>query len=303
MSEKRPLDWSLVQSFLAVAETGSLSGAATALGQSQPTLGRHIRALEATLKLELFERHRRGLRLTAAGQTIRPAAEQMREAVHLLSMTAESQSQQLNGTVRIASSVFAAHHVLPAVLEDLRIAEPGISLVVQPSDESENLTFRDADIAVRMYRPRQQDLVARHLGDVRMGIFASQSYAARHPLPKMTDDLLAHDLVGYDRSPLIIDAMRNLGIHVTPDDFAVRCDNQSAYWELVRAGAGIGFTQAHVGRADPLTIEIHPIDMELPTLPLWLTAHETVRHIPRVDRIWMLLANALSEFLKDIDKG
>ncbi|MEL7167003.1 MAG: LysR family transcriptional regulator [Pseudomonadota bacterium] len=303
MPKPHPLNWSLVQSFLAVAETGSLSGAATALGQSQPTLGRHMRALEDALGLDLFERHRRGLRLTAAGQQLRPAAEQMRDAVHRLSTLADTQSQQLAGTVRIACSVFAAHHVLPAILEEVRIAEPGIALVMQPSDESENLTFREADIAVRMFRPRQQDLVTRYLGDVRLGIFASKSYAARHPLPHKTDELLAHDLVGYDRSSLIVDTMRALGIDVTPDDFAVRCDNQSAYWELVRAGAGIGFTQAHVGRADPGMVEIHPVDMELPTLPIWLTAHETVRHIPRVDRVWTLLVAALNRFLAQIDAG
>jgi len=300
MPQQNSLDWALVQSFLAVADTGSLSRAAETLGQSQPTLGRHIRALEDALGLELFERHHRGLRLTAAGRQIQPAAEQMRKAVHHLSTEADAQSQRLEGIVRIASSVFAAHHVLPGALVDLRIAEPGISLVLQASDESENLTFREADIAVRMYRPRQLDLVARHLGNVRMGIFASKSYASRHALPKTNDDLLDHDLVGYDQSPLIIDAMREIGINIAANDFAVRCDNQSAYWELVRAGAGIGFTQAHVGRADPNMVEIHPVDMEMPTLPIWLTANENVRHIPRVDRIWTLLAEALSRFLKDI---
>ncbi|MEM9850453.1 MAG: LysR family transcriptional regulator, partial [Pseudomonadota bacterium] len=294
-------DWSLVQSFLAVAETGSLSKAATGLGQSQPTLGRHIRALEDSLGLQLFDRHRRGLRLTAAGLQLLPGAEAMRADAHRLSLAAETQSNQLSGTVRIACSIFAAHHVLPPVLAPVRLAAPGIALVVQPSDESENLTFREADIALRMYRPRQLDLVARHLGVVRMGVFAAQSYAARHPLPQTVAELLTHNMVGYDRSTLIIDAMSALGIEVTADNFAVRCDNQSAYWELVRAGLGIGFTQAHVGRADPEMVEIAPLDMDLPSLPIWLTSQEAVRHIPRVDRIWTLLSETLGAKLDHIN--
>ncbi len=291
------LDWSLVQSFLAVAETGSLSGAAAALGQSQPTLGRHIKTLEDQLSVTLFQRHPKGLSLTDTGNSILPAAIAMRAAMTQIANTAEIDAGDLSGTVRIACSVFAAHHVLPVVLAKIREHEPAISLVLQPSDDSENLTFRDADIAVRMYRPKQLDLITRHIAEIEMGVFAAHSYIQRKGRPENLQGMFDHDVVGYDTSPLMIDAMKSMGHTIAPDAFVVRTDNQSAYWELVRAGCGIGFTQAHLGRADP-HIEELDIGIDIPSLPVWLTTHDTVRRIPRVARVWDLLAREIPRALQ-----
>jgi DNA-binding transcriptional LysR family regulator len=77
-----------------------------------------------------------------------------------------------------------------------------------------------------------------------------------------------------------------------PHPFPVRCDNQTAYWELVRAGCGIGFSQRMVGRADPLVEEID-LGLDLPPLPVWLAAHEAVRHSPRIRRVWDMLEAGL----------
>lgn len=290
-------DWSLVQSFLSVAETGSLSAAAQALGHSQPTLGRHIRTLEEALAVELFTRHPRGLTLTEAGARLLPEARAMRQAMTALTTAAEAQSGQIAGTVRIACSVFMAHHMLPPILADLRQAEPDIQLVISASDDSENLLYREADIAIRMYRPRQLDLIARHLGDIEMGCFAARRYLDRAGLPQTAGDLMQHDLIGFDRSTLILDQMRALGFTATESDFALRCDTHTAYWAFIRAGCGIGFTQTLVGRADPAVEEL-PLGLDIPTLPVWLAAQADVRHIPRVDRIWTALAEALSARLQ-----
>jgi len=290
------LDWTLIQSFLAVADSGSLSRAAEALGQSQPTLGRHIRALEATLGVDLFVRQARGLSLTATGTDLLPDAIEMRAALTRMATRAERDVGDATGTVRIACSVFAAHHVLPPVIAEIRQRAPGIALVLRPSDDSDNLTFREADIAVRMYRPRQLDLIAKHVSEIEMGCFAAKSYLQRKGRPLKVDDLFDHDLVGYDTSPLMLRAIAELGYALTEDDFAVRTDNQTAYWELVRAGCGVGFSQAHLGRADPLVEELH-LNIDIPTLPVWLAAHEMVRHIPRVARVWDLLSDAIPRHL------
>ena len=292
-------DWSHVQSFLAVAETGSLSAAATKLGQSQPTIGRHVKALEDELGVELFHRHARGLSLTDVGADIRPAAEAMRASMATIALKAEAQSDTSEGTVRIASSDFVAHHVLPKMLSEIRAEYPGIQLVVIPSDNTENLLFREADIAIRMYRPDQLELVTRHVADIELGTFAARSYLDRHGRPKTAADLLDYDMVGYDQSTLITDTMHALGWPAGPDTFVVRCDHHPVYWEMVRAGCGIGFTQAKVGRADPLVEELE-LDLEIPPLPIWLTAHQTVRKAPRVDAIWQALDARLSaEFAQD----
>ncbi len=297
-------DWSLVQSFLAVADTGSLSGAAQKLGQSQPTIGRHIKALEAHLGIELFQRHARGLTLTAIGADMVPSAREMQRAMAALALTAEARAGSLKGTVRIACSLFFAHHVLPPIIADLRRSAPEISLVVQPSDDSENLLFREADIAIRMYRPTQLELVTQHVADVRMGVFAAKTYLARRGKPTSAEELWTHDLVGYDASRLILDQMAAMGWSAEAEDFAVRCDNHPAYWELICAGCGVGFTQLRVGRADPRVQEL-TLGIDIPSLPVWLTASPSVRKTPRVDRVWQHLRDHLSAAFQpgDIDAG
>ena len=285
-------DWSLVQSFLAVAETGSLSAAARQLGRSQPTLGRQIQTFEKRLNAQLFERHARGLKLSSTGQDLLPMARDMRVAMETMSLTAAGQVQAIEGTVRITASVFASHYVLPPILAHIRSQEPSISIVLVPSDTAENLLFREADIAVRMYRPTQMDIVTRHITSIDMGIFAAHSYLAQAGRPSTVDALLDHDLVGFETNDLIVRTMRGLGWAIGHEDFAVRTDNQSAYWELVRAGCGIGFTQRAVGIVDPLVEELK-FDVEIPPLDVWLAAHQAMRQTPRIRRVWDMLAEGL----------
>ncbi|MGR3760929.1 LysR family transcriptional regulator [Roseobacteraceae bacterium NS-SX3] len=290
-------DWSLIQSFLAVAETGSLSAAARRLSRSQPTLGRHIRALEADLGASLFDRRPRGLELTETGRQLLPMAQDMHAQMHAISLAAAGRSQRLEGTVRITASVFVSHYILPPVLAQIRAAEPAIELELVPDDTPGNLLFRAADIAVRMYRPAQLDLVARRIGDLPLGIFAAKSYLARRGRPKTAEELWEHELVGYDENDLILRTVRGMGWPVERRRFATRCDNQAVYWQLVRAGCGIGFSQAGTGRADPAVEELD-LGIAIPPLPVWLAAHETMRSTPRVARVWEILAPSLAEAVK-----
>ena len=155
-------DWTLYRSYLAVAETGSLSAAARRLNLSQPTLGRPIADLEAALSTSLFTRIPQGLRLTDAGTLLLPAARQMRDAAAHIALLAAGRSETLTGTVRLTASRVVSHYLLPPILADLRHKEPGIDIELVPSDSTENLLFREADITLRMYRPTQLDTVTRH---------------------------------------------------------------------------------------------------------------------------------------------
>ncbi|GKY86348.1 LysR family transcriptional regulator [Sinisalibacter aestuarii] len=287
------LDWSLVQAFLAVAETGSLSGAARALGSSQPTLGRKVREIEAAMGAELFRRHAKGLALTDAGQAMLAPAQAMRAAAGQMALIAAGEDRALAGTVRITASVVVSHFVLPPVLVDLRRAYPGIEIDLVASDSSENLLFREADIAVRMYRPGQLDVVTRHVADLPTGAYAAAGYLDRAGRPKTVDDLLALDWVGFDRNEMIIRGMAEAGWNVDRNFFRLRTDDQAAYWQLVRAGGGVGIMQQAIGEREPQVERLLP-DMPLPVLPVWLTAHEAVRRVPRVARVWDALSEALA---------
>lgn len=287
-----PLDWTLLQSFAAVAESGSLSAAARRLGQSQPTLGRHIRALETALGVELFTRGPKGLIPTEAARGLIGPAEQMREAAARLRLAAEGQDAGLAGTVRVTASTVVSHFILPPMLAAIRAAHPEVQIELVPSDSSENLLFREADIALRMYRPVQLDLVAAHVVDLPVGLYATSAYLDRVGRPKSETEAMALDFVGFDANDTILRVMREAGLEVTREFFGLRCDDQAAYWQLVRAGCGIGGMQVAVGDAEP-GMERVLEGMTLPALPVWLAAPAALRHNPRIRLVWDRLAEGL----------
>jgi DNA-binding transcriptional LysR family regulator len=296
MEIARDLDWTLLRTLLAVAEAGSLSGAARVLGQSQPTIGRHIRSAEDKLGQLLFQRHARGLRPTPFCETILPMARDMRSAVQRLSLQVAGTSQTATGRVRLTASVFVTVHILPDILSGLQRSHPQIDVDVIASDTTENLLFHEADIALRMYRPTQLDMVTRHLGDLQLGLYAAESYLARHGEPATAEDLRTHRMVGFDRNEQLLRGLRDMGFDVTRDWFATCTDNQVAYWNFVVAGCGIGVGQTVVADRTPGVRRILH-DLPMPVLPVWLTAHPGLRHQPRIAAVWEALDRCIAPLL------
>ncbi|SMX46577.1 LysR family transcriptional regulator [Actibacterium lipolyticum] len=290
------LDWSLIQAFLAVAESGSLSAAARAIGVSQPTIGRQIRLMEDALGVQLFLRQPRGFALSETGAALMGPARAMRDAAGAMALTAAGHSQGISGVVRVTASVAVSHYLLPPILAEIRNRHPEIELELVSSDTSENLLFREADIALRMYRPKQLNVVTQHLGDIPLGVYGAKTYLEKAGVPKGIPDLFDHALVGYDRSELIICGMRERGLEADRHAFTTRCDNHAVYWEMVRAGCGLGFGQVPIGDYDPLVERVLP-ELPVPPLPIWLTAHEAMRQTPRLRRVWDMLAEGLKPHL------
>ena len=282
-------DWTLYRSFLTVAETGSLSAAARALGLSQPTLGRHIAELESALQITLLTRVLRGYEVTDAGAAMLPAARAMRDAAAQLALIAAGREQGLTGTVRLTASRVVSHHLLPPMLATLRQLEPGIEIELVPSDSTENLSFREADIALRMYRPTQSEVVMRHLCDLPMGIYGATAFLDRHGRPETLADFTALDFVGFDKSDMALRLLASLGLTRRREDFPVRCDDQVVYWNLVRSGCGIGAAQCLIGDVEPLVERVARF-VPLPPLPVWLVAPQALRQNPRIRRVMEHLA-------------
>lgn len=286
------LDWTYINSFVAVAETGSLSAAARKTRQSQPTVGRHIKAAELALGVALFDRVPNGLALTEAGAGLLGPAQEMAAAALRLQTLAAGQDTRLTGTVRITASVVVSHFLLPPIIARIRQLEPEIEIELAPSDATENLIYREADIAVRMYRPTQLDMITRHVCDQPVALYAARSFLDSHPAPQRVEDLADLPFVGFDRSDMIIRAMRELGLSVDRHFFGVRCDDQAAYWQLVCAGCGVGAMQTQIGDAEPSVARV-PFQPDLPPLPVWLAATELLRNNARIRRVWDLLAQEL----------
>ncbi|GLQ54188.1 LysR family transcriptional regulator [Devosia nitrariae] len=292
----REPDWALWRSFAAVVSEGSLSAAARKLGLSQPTVGRHIEALEATLGVTLFERTLSGLKANETALRLYEPVETAERALAEAAIRAEGAQPDPGGTVRITASTMVSNYVLPQMLKPIREAYPAIALEIVPSDSAENLLLREADIAIRMFRPTQLELVTRKLGEVPIVCCAHESYLQRHGTPSEVAELAAHDLIGLDRSDLIIRIAREKGYDLKREHFRLRSDSQTHLWELIRAGLGIGFGQAQLVRATPGMRALLP-QMQVAPLEVWLTSHRELATSHRIRAIYDALAEALTGYI------
>jgi DNA-binding transcriptional LysR family regulator len=285
-------DWSLMRSFLTVIETGSLLAAARHLGVSQPTIGRHVAELEQQLGTVLFERTGRGLVATLAARSIADQARAMADSAEAIGRTLTGQSKQLTGPVRITASQSVATHLLPPLLAGFREREAGIAIDVIASNAMSNLLRREADIAVRMVRPAQSSLVARRVGEVRIGAYARKDYLRRRGVPRKPGDLLHHDLLGLDRDDSIIRSFATFGQRIERDAFVFRSDDHLVLWQAVCAGLGIGFAATWLADREPSLARILP-DLPMPTLPVWLAVHREIRSSARIRALYDFLAAAI----------
>ena len=292
------LDWNLIKSFVAVAETGSLSAAARGLDASQPTLGRHVSELEQALGVTLFRRGRRGYQLTEAGAVLYERGKAVSDEAAAFSMLALGSVEAIEGAVRLAASDVVAAYVLPDIVARLGAEEPGIEIEIVASNQVENLLRRDADIAIRMVRPTQNELVARKVTDIALCLAATPAYLDRHGRPRSPADLPGHRLIGFDRSDEIVRGFAALGLSVSRGAFRMRTDNQIVLWQAVRAGVGIGIGQEPLARRDA-GVEIVLPGLPLPVLPVWLAMHRDVRTGIRIRRV----ADFLHEELKRYSAG
>jgi len=286
-------DWTLVRSFLAVLDAGSVSAAAKRSGAPQPTLSRHLAALEAQLGAPLFERTGRGVVATAAALAIVDAARRMQDAALEMARGLATARSLTRGVVRVTTSQVAATWLLPAVLASLQRAHPEIEVELVASNELTNLLRREADIAVRMVRPAQQSLIARKLGEIAIVAAGHKSYLAKAPPLRTPHDLAAHRLIGYDRDDTIIRGAARMGLVLSRGDFALRTDDQVVYGRLVAEGAGIGFVARYNLAHWPGVVAVLPA-LAVGALPCWLAVHREIRSNPIVRTVYDFLAREIA---------
>src|ERR1700761_7867188 len=217
MAHRAP-DWHLFRAFLTVVREGSLSSAARALGATQPTMGRQIAALEASLGVTLFIRSLDGLSPTDAALRLIPWAEAMAAAAEAALRSASGEAGEEQGTVRITASDVIGANVLPTVLASFHAAHPRIAMELALSNRNEDLLRGDADIAVRMIRPTQGALVAKRIGRIDVGLYGHRRYLKTHAMPKRLDDLRRHVLIGYDREQAYLQLFEQMGVPITRDN-------------------------------------------------------------------------------------
>ena len=293
-------DWNLLRSFIAVADTGSLSAAARKLGSSQPTVGRHIGELERDLGVVLFRRGLSGYELTETGINLFAKAANVREEMDRFSLHAFGAEEALNGTIRISASEMIATLVLPEILARFALAEPLIEVEVVATDQVENLLRRDADIAIRMLTPSQEELIARKIADIPLSLCATKGYIERRGMPEKPFDLAHHDLIGLDRNDAFVKGFTQFGMKVDRHDFRFRSDSQLVLWQATLAGIGVGIAQVPLIAREP-TLQMLLPEIPLPILPMWLTMHKDVKTSPRIRRTADFLYEELLAFTRSAD--
>ena len=286
--------WELYRSFLAVVREGSLSGAARALGLTQPTIGRHIDALEAALGVSLFTRSQAGLIASEGATFLVPHAEAMEIAADALQRVASGEAESERGVVRITASEMIGSQVLPSALAAFREAHPGIIVELMLSNRSEDLLRREADIAVRMVRPSQAALFARKLGVIKLGFHAHARYLKTHGTPKTMSELLEHPLIGFDKVPTVR-RLSNLDFPINRDLFAFRCDSDIGQYAALRAGFGIGVCQLGLARRDKL-VPVLPGALHF-QLETWVVMHEDLKASRRMRLMFDHLAEHLRAYI------
>lgn len=294
---KQEPDWNLYRSFLAVLERGSLSAAARALDLTQPTLARHIDALEAALGCDLFLRTPLGLSPTPAAEALRPYAMTLAATSAALIRAASGVGAAVRGAVRITCSEVVGVEVLPPILAGLRGRHPDLALELVTTDAVQDLLRRDADIAVRMVAPSQDALLARRVGDIPLGLFGRRDYLERKGEPRVLADLARHDIIGYDVETPALRVLLAQAPSFHRGSFALRTDSTLAQLAALRAGFGLGMMQVPLARRAPDLRRVLTAAIELP-LPTWVVMHEDLRSSPRCRVVFDALADGLVSYLR-----
>ena len=197
------MDWDRVRVFHAVALAGSFTRAAERLGLSQSAISRQIGALEEDLATSLFHRHARGLVLTEQGEILLQAADEVAKRMASVETSLGNSRDCAAGHLRINTTIGLGTIWLIAQLPDFVERHPDIRISLIIGDNDADLSMREADVAIRVARPTQPDLIQRRLMTVNTHIYAAPSYLERHGTPTSLDDLDEHRLISYGNDPAI----------------------------------------------------------------------------------------------------
>ncbi|MGE8098433.1 LysR family transcriptional regulator [Pseudomonas fluorescens] len=289
------IGWELYRSFLGVLNEGSLSGAARLLGITQPTVGRHIAALEKALDVVLFTRSQTGLMPTEVALTLRAHAQTMENTAASIERAASSQGAAVQGIIRISASDVIGVEVLPPIITRLRQQHPALKVELVLTNRVVDLLQLEADIAVRMMRPRQEQLVARRIGHIELGLHAHAEYLSQHGMPRDLNELASHSIIGYDQPNAFIRSISKSIKGIDRQLFSLSSDSDLAQLALIRAGAGIGFCQVPLAKRDGALQRVLSTTFSL-GLETWVTMHEDLRNSPRCRATFDALVEGLQQY-------
>jgi len=288
------MDWRAIQDVVTVAETGSLSAAARRLNVSQPTVGRRIEQLEEQLGALLFNRTARGLVITKVGEGILSHARQMEEGALAIERIATGANQELQGNVRVSLIEDLGIQWIPQKLYEFHKEFPQLAIEVNIDNRNVDLLRREADIAIRLARPEQADLICRKVGMLHFGLYASQSYLDEHGIPERRVDLKEHFHVGFDEEMARGPNVKKLEALFNQGNIRHRSNSHMEMVEATRAGLGCTALCCFIGDKYPelQRVLVNEIDY---AREIWLVTHAEINSSARIRAVFDFLGKALEE--------
>ncbi len=285
------MNWDEVRFFHAVAKAGSLTQAARVLRVSQPTVGRRIKDLENDLGARLFNRLNQGYELTDLGHAIYDKAEQMAGAARCISDRIAAAGDQVGGHVRLTAPEGLGAHWLVPRLRNIKRQHPELDIQLMLSIEMLNLSAGDADLALRMGDPTDENLIGKKVASVPFHLYGSRSYFAKYPIPQHPEELSKHLIIRGTGRLENVDQNRVLQDLTNDAETAVACDSLMAQVNAAEAGMGIVPLPPYlVGEgSDLMRIEEAVFEVRV---PVWLLTRQDLRNCPRVVTIKKFTENA-----------
>ncbi|PHX98849.1 MAG: LysR family transcriptional regulator [Rhodospirillaceae bacterium] len=279
------LDWDKLRVFHAVAQAGSFTHAADLLNLSQSAVSRQISALEDSLGVSLFHRHARGLIMTEQGdllvKTVQDVFAKLNSVEDMLTETKDNPQ----GRLRVTTTVAFGSVWLTSRLKDFIHAYPKIEVSLRLDERDLDLAMREADVAIRFHEPKEPDLIQRHLGSLKVMLFAAPEYLAARGTPKTFEDLAQHDVVIYGDGvqPFvsvnwIVDELERRNM---TSNAVLRVNNIYGIYRAVKSGIGIAMLPEYFAAPDSPLVRVLP-DVWGPPVEGYFVYPEELRNSARV---------------------
>lgn len=293
------MDWDKLRIFYSVAEAGSFTHAGDSLNLSQSAVSRQISTLEESIGVSLFHRHARGLILTEEGELLHKTAGEIIGKLAMIEGQLADSKQLPEGPLRITIAEFIGSTWLAPKLAQLREQHPDIQITMLLDDRILNLGMREADAAIRLYKPEQQDLIQKHLTDIQFQICASKDYLKKNGTPKSVKDLKSHTLIGYPDNVPAPFADPNWLFRIAELDGNDRSNTimlNSIYgiFETVKTGAGIAALPDYMVAGDDNVIAVLE-DVVRPPVGMYFVYPEERRNSKRIAIFKEFLLKSISE--------
>jgi len=277
------MDWDKLRIFHAVADAGSLTHAGDTLHLSQSAVSRQVRALEEALNATLFHRHARGLILTEQGELLFDATRSMNKRLDAAAARIRDSADEVFGELRITTTTGFGSLWLAPRLPKLYEKYPDLKIDLMLEERVLDLPMREADVAIRMKEPSQADLIRRKLMSVRMRLYASKSYLARHDAPTDIAQMSEHRLICQNTRSIQVAAGAALVQELLTGNITslLTVNNYFGVLQAVLSNLGIGVLPDYMTEMSDDLVRVLP-DVESNEVPVFLAYPEELRQSKRI---------------------